>query len=200
VQRPSRRTPLSVPTEQPGRVVYLTFDDGPSASGTPQVLALLAEYGAQATFFMVGSQAQAAPDLVAQVRAAGHAVGNHTYHHPWLTNLSDSGIGQEITSTSRAVGGTSCLRPPGGFVDARVRSVAASLGQSLVMWTVDPQDWRRPGAAAIAGAVLDRATSGSIVLLHDGGRDRSQTVAALRTILATLSARGDVFRTLPQCE
>lgn len=205
----NQRTPLPMPPEQaptrpggtsgPAGTVYLTFDDGPSAGYTPQVLDLLAQYHAQATFFMIGSQAQAQPGLVARVRAAGHVIGNHTYSHPWLTTLATPAIGTQISSTSAVLGGTKCLRPPGGYVDARVRSVAAGLGQNVVLWTVDPQDWSRPGTAAITNTVLAKTRAGSIVLMHDGGGDRSQSVAALRTILATLAARGYGFQALPQC-
>lgn len=200
--RPGHRAPLPVPLEPPPATtatVYLTFDHGPGPSFTAQVLAALAEYHAQATFFMIGRQAQANPGLVAAVRAGGHAVGNHTYSHPWLTGLSNTAIAGEISSASTALGGTRCLRPPGGFIDGRVRSVAAQQGQSVVMWSVDPQDWRRPGAGAIASTVLANTRDGSIVLMHDGGGDRSQSVAALRTILSTLAGRGFAFRALPHC-
>lgn len=195
---PPEPAPPALPADRP--TVYLTFDDGPAPTYTAQVLQALAGYHAQATFFMVGRQAQANPALVGQVRAAGHAIGNHTYSHPWLTSLPNSGIAREISSAGAALGGTHCLRPPGGFVDGRVRSVAAHLGQSVVMWSVDPQDWRRPGTGAITATVLAGVRNGSIVLMHDGGGDRSQSVAALRTILATLSARGFAFRALPQCQ
>lgn len=191
--------PAPAPPPTSGNVVYLTFDDGPAPGYTPQVLDVLARYQAPATFFMIGRQAQANPSLLAAVRAGGHAVGNHTYSHPWLTRLSNGAISREISSAATTLGGTHCLRPPGGFVDGRVTSIANSLGQAVVTWTVDPLDWQRPGAGAIADRVLRAARPGSVILMHDGGGDRSQSVAALTVVLARLTERGYGFGTLPQC-
>ena len=90
-----------------------------------------------------------------------------------------------------------CLRPPYGAVDARTAPLAAELGKALVLWDVDPQDWRQPGAGQIASYVLSHANPGAIVLMHDGGGGRSQTVAALETVLAELASRGYEFRGIP---
>jgi peptidoglycan/xylan/chitin deacetylase (PgdA/CDA1 family) len=106
-----------------------------------------------------------------------------------------------VVPTSAAIGRATgarprCLRPPYGSVDAASADQARALGLRLTMWDVDPYDWRRPGAGVIAGRVLSRVRSGDVVLLHDGGGDRSQTVAALQQVLASLSARGFRFRAL----
>jgi peptidoglycan-N-acetylglucosamine deacetylase len=182
-------------------VVYLTFDDGPTPAHTPPVLDLLARYRARATFFVVGRSAATWPDLVRREFAAGHGVGNHTWSHRRLTGLSGGRWQAEVGATSatirRATGSAvRCLRPPYGTVDAASTYRARAQGLRVVLWDLDTNDWRRPGAAVIAGRVLARVHDGAVVLLHDGGGDRSQTVAALQTVLASLSARGFRFSSL----
>ena len=179
-------------------VVYLTFDDGPHPTWTPQVLDVLARHGAVGTFFVIGSSAGAYPENVRDITAAGHAVENHTWSHRDLTQISDGEVLSELQRTSDVVesitGTAPCaMRPPGGHVDSRVTSLAASLGLSTVMWDIDPQDWRRPGSSFIAEHIISRVGDGSIILLHDGGIDRSQTVAALDTVVGELKARGFGF-------
>ncbi|MEV6974021.1 polysaccharide deacetylase family protein [Kitasatospora sp. NPDC093806] len=181
-----------------GKVVYLTFDDGPSPRYTPQVLALLSQYGVRATFFEIGQNVAAYPGVTRQVHAQGNSVQNHSWSHPDLRNLSKSAFDYQVTATDariRAQTGytPSCLRPPYGGVNTTVRARAAALGKSVQLWSVDPQDWSRPGRAAIERRVLNAVTPGAVILLHDGGGDRSQTVAALPAILRTLKARGYTF-------
>jgi peptidoglycan/xylan/chitin deacetylase (PgdA/CDA1 family) len=196
VARPSR-----APASGSAGVVYLTFDDGPTPVWTPRVLDLLARYRARATFFVVGRSAATWPGLVRRAYAAGHGVGNHTWSHRRLTGLRGRSLTAEVGATSAVIGRATgarprCLRPPYGTVDAASVYQARALGLRLTMWDVDPYDWRRPGAGVIAGRVLSRVGSGDVVLLHDGGGDRSQTVAALHQVLASLSARGFRFRAL----
>jgi peptidoglycan-N-acetylglucosamine deacetylase len=193
----------AAPAPAPGTagVVHLTFDDGPTPAWTPRVLELLARHRAQATFFVVGRQAAAHPELVRQAWAAGHGVGNHTWTHRRLTRLGGGALQAEVGPTSAAIQRATgapvrCLRPPHGTVDAATAAQARALGLRLVMWDVDSNDWRRPGAGVIAGRVLGRVRAGDVVLLHDGGGDRSQTVAALQQVLASLSARGFRFSSL----
>ncbi len=186
----------------PAKVVYLTFDDGPSPRYTPQVLSVLSRFGVRATFFEIGQNVAANPAVTRRVHDQGHSVQNHSWSHPDLRSLSKSAFDAQVTATDariRAQTGTTprCLRPPYGGVNPAVRSGAARLGKSVQLWSVDPQDWARPGRAAIERRVLDRVTPGSVVLLHDGGGDRSQTVAALPGILSTLKARGYTFALLP---
>lgn len=182
-----------------GKVAYLTFDDGPNARFTPQVLSLLKQYNAKATFFMIGSSAKANPALVRRVRAQGHAIGNHTYSHPWLNKLSAAGIRSQLTRTDAVIGRTTCMRPPGGFVNNTVRKVARSQGKSVVMWSVDTRDWARPGAGVVSRNALRPARNGSVILMHDGGGPRQQTIAGLRTVLKTMTAQGYRFEKLPAC-
>lgn len=182
-----------------GKVIYLTFDDGPSRVTTPQVLALLKKYDAKATFFMVGGQAAGKAAMVRQVRAAGHAVGNHTYSHPNLTKLTSRQISRELHRTDALVGRTRCMRPPGGATNVAVASVALSEGKRVILWNVDTVDWRRPGANAIVARTLKTTRSGSIVLMHDGGGPREQTVQALKAVLPRLASQGYRFASLPSC-
>ncbi|MEU3573524.1 polysaccharide deacetylase family protein [Kitasatospora sp. NPDC036755] len=183
------------------KVVYLTFDDGPSPAYTPKVLATLARYGVRATFFEIGQNVAAHPSVTAQVAKQGHSVQNHSWSHPDLRKLSAAALDSQLADTDRAIraqtGRTpSCLRPPYGAVNGTVRSKASALGKQVVLWSVDPADWSRPGTAAIRSRVLNNVRPGSVVLMHDGGGDRSQTVAALPTIISTLKARGYGFATL----
>jgi peptidoglycan/xylan/chitin deacetylase (PgdA/CDA1 family) len=203
---PAPRPPDPVPAPGTSRspaagVVYLTFDDGPTPAWTPRVLELLARHGAQATFFAVGRNAAAHPELVRQAYAAGHGVGNHTWTHRRLTRLDAGALEAEVGATSAAIQRATgapvrCLRPPYATVDAASAGRARALGLRLTMWDLDTGDWRRPGAGVIAGRVLDRVRSGDVVLMHDGGGDRSQTVAALQQVLPSLSARGFRFSSL----
>ena len=193
-------TPEATPTPQPGtgeeKVIYLTFDDGPiGPQWTPQVLEALARYDAQATFFTLGQLAQRFPDLIQAEAEAGHTVANHTFDHHTLDGIGREAFIKEIEAAQGALGdwGAKCLRPPYGAMDAYTRTYAAELGYTLVMWNIDTRDWQRPGADAIASHVLESAYPGAIVLMHDGGGDRSQTVEALRSVLEALSSQGYVF-------
>lgn len=188
-------------TSQASKSVYLTFDDGPHPRYTPQVLELLSRYNARATFFLVGQNAQAYPKLLQAQTDAGHALGNHTFSHRSFLTMNRAQFQDEVLSTQRVLGDAAapCIRPPFGAINARTRGYAEELGLQVVLWDIDPRDWSRPGASAISSHVLQRVKSGSIVLLHDGGGDRSQTVVALETILAKLSAQGFSFEVVPQC-
>lgn len=179
-------------------VVYLTFDDGPSEY-TPQVLDVLAKHDAHATFFMIGSQAANQPDMVQRVRESGNAVGSHSWSHPDFTELDDGDIRSELEQTDEAVGGAQCVRPPYGATDDRVRDVLNSLEKAQALWTVDSEDWRRPGVDKIIDNVMADLGPGSVVLMHDGGGSREQSVAALDKILDRLDSEGYVVLALPAC-
>ncbi|MCY4087634.1 MAG: polysaccharide deacetylase family protein [Actinomycetia bacterium] len=196
--RPATHSRLGAP------IVYLTFDDGPHPTWTPKVLELLSHYGVTATFFLLGVEVAKFPHIANAIVDAGHEAENHTFDHVRLDETSREDIVSQVLSTDQAlrdavgerVEPIACLRPPYGATDKRVNRIAAELGKAIVPWTVDPQDWRRPGAAQIASHVLANVHPGAIVLLHDGGRERSQTVAALETVLRGLSKRGYVFGVL----
>lgn len=202
---PPTPTATATPTATPvpaGPALYLTFDDGPDSVWTPIIRGILARYGAKATFFVIGQQVDAMPWLTAANAAESHAIGIHTYRHSLLTLLPRSAVWDELASAQGAIvdstgKSTNCFRPPYGAINATVAEVAASQGLTTWLWTVDPGDWRRPGVQAIVDNVRATAGPGSIVLLHDGGGDRSQTAAALEQILADFSRRGYRFLPLP---
>ena len=183
--------------------IALTFDDGPQPVFTPQVLAILQHFHVKATFFDVGKWMKWHPQLAVQEAQDGHEVEDHTWSHPVLPTLSSEAIHNELARDAQKIQKATdttptFFRPPYGETNATVADQARQLGLSTVMWSVDPRDWTRPGADAIARRVLQATTNGSIILLHDGGGDRSQTVEALPTIINTLQQRGLQFVTIQQ--
>jgi len=195
---PGGKVPIATPVDGRAPTIFLTFDDGPYQPWTEQMVDLLADYNAQATFFVIGRQAINEPDLIKKVYDGGNAIGNHGYNHANLTGVSQQFFNAEVGDTSAILGDmdSGCLRPPYGAIDYNVVDFADQLGISIVKWNLDPEDWRSPGADKIAQHVIDNARDGSIVVMHDGGGDRSQTVEAVRTILKTLTARGWQFKAL----
>lgn len=181
--------------------IALTFDDGPNPVFTTRVLQVLDAYGVKATFFCIGEQVREYPGLVQQIQQAGDALGVHGWDHTALTKLSPDEVDQQLYSASiaiqRATGTTpTVFRPPYGSTDQTVVDVASTLGLTQVLWSVDTDDWQRPGTKAIVNAVLTHAHNGSVILMHDGGGDRSETVAALPQIITALQRRGFTFVTL----
>jgi peptidoglycan/xylan/chitin deacetylase (PgdA/CDA1 family) len=176
-----------------GKVLYLTFDDGPQKEWTPKVLQVLAKHQAKATFFVLGREAAAHPDLVALTRAAGHRIGNHTWDHKMLTKIPAAKMRQEILTGVRS----KCFRPPFRETNAQVAAVAASYHQRQVLWDVDTLDWSKPGTAKIERTILQGARPGAIILMHDGGGNRSETVAALDSALTKLTRQGYKYVALP---
>jgi len=182
-----------------GKMVALTFDDGPSVY-TPQVLALLNRYGAHATFFEIGRQVGPLAATSRAVIRDGDVIGDHTWSHP---DLTPENTAAQVRPTQAAIhaatGFRPCLlRPPYGIAPADVVGIVRSLGLLTIQWDVDPADWSRPGAGVIAQRVLSAVRPGSIVIMHDGGGDRSETVQALGTIVPTLLGRGYHLVTVPQ--
>jgi peptidoglycan/xylan/chitin deacetylase (PgdA/CDA1 family) len=175
--------------------VALTFDDGPDPAFTPRVLDILRRHGVRATFFCVGMNACAYPELVARILDEGHGVGNHTWSHPYLPDLSRDEVLRQVDATGTAlakVTGTApaLIRPPYGSRTPEVLRWIAGQDLTTVLWDVDAGDWAGPPAAAITARVTTATTAGSIVLMHDAGGDRSGTVAALPDILENLLRRG----------
>jgi peptidoglycan/xylan/chitin deacetylase (PgdA/CDA1 family) len=183
--------------------IALTFDDGPHPCYTPQVLAILQKYGVKATFFCVGQSVAAYPDIVKEAYAAGHVIANHSWSHPNMALFSRSRIRSELTRTSevieQAIGVRPIFfRPPYGAFSAQVLKQADGLGLTTVIWNIRATDWSKPGVDVIAKRILKRSVHGGIILLHDSGGDRSQTVAALPDIIVGLQQRGFTFVTLEQ--
>jgi len=185
------------------KVVALTFDDGPWPAQTEQVLDILAEYDVKASFFMVGYLVERYPAIARRVVEEGHLVGNHTQNHVVLTRQSAEVVRAQISGGSqtlqRVTGvAPAWFRPPGGGMNTSVLREAERMEMDLVMWDVDPQDWRRPGVEPMLADTLAAIRPGSVVLLHDGGGDRSQTIAALPRLIEELKAQGYLFVTLDQ--
>jgi peptidoglycan/xylan/chitin deacetylase (PgdA/CDA1 family) len=188
--------------------VALTFDDGPSPEYTPRILAALRRLGVHATFFVIGYLAQAYPALVREEQRLGMVVGNHSYNHPEVPpfgQLPPALMRDEIGLSAKILVGIGVtpqlFRPPGGSFSRLLIRTAASLGERVVLWSVDPTDWT-PGISTgqIVRGVLSAVRPGSIVDLHDGGGDRSATLAALPAIVRGIRARGLRLVTLAAAE
>ncbi|MGW3860873.1 polysaccharide deacetylase family protein [Streptomyces sp. NPDC005047] len=182
------------------RGVNITIDDGPDPAWTPQVLDLLEEYGVKATFCVTGTQAQAHPDLVKQVVAAGHRLCDHSVSHDTsMDRKSEAYQSKEILDAERMIikasGGVRPMyyRAPGGAFTPYSRKLAASHGMRPLGWNVDTKDFERPGTDAIVETVQRELANGPTLLFHDAGGDRSQTVEALRRVLTWLAEQGYSF-------
>jgi peptidoglycan/xylan/chitin deacetylase (PgdA/CDA1 family) len=171
--------------------IAIGFDDGPSEF-TLRVLRVLRRYGAHATFFEIGQETAGRARIMRKVLAQGDEIGNHSLHHE---PLPSSGSLHETNHLIRAATGfRPCdFRPPDGHVDSALIARAHAEHLVTINWDVDPRDWADPGVGAIASNVIQHARNGSIVVMHDGGGDRSQTVAALPSILAHFQSRGYEF-------
>jgi cellulose synthase/poly-beta-1,6-N-acetylglucosamine synthase-like glycosyltransferase/peptidoglycan/xylan/chitin deacetylase (PgdA/CDA1 family) len=190
------------------RTIALTFDDGPDPRWTPQVLAVLARRHVPATFFVVGSRVLAYPQLVRAELAAGDEVGSHTFVHAYLTNLPGFQRDLELSLTQSALAAaagihTSLLRPPyssepdaATTADVRTWRAVARQGYLIVLANRDAQDWRKPGVNAILANAAPDASAGTVVMFHDGGGDRSQTVAAVDRFITSLQSQGYRFTTV----
>lgn len=189
------------PTPPPSGYVYLTFDDGPNPTFTPQILGLLNDYHARATFFSVGLFVDRFRNVSHSLSVAGNSVQNHTYDHHALTEISPDFFHYEIARTQDAVTNATgitpkCVRPPYDAVNPSVVSGVNAMNLQLEGWTVDSEDWQKPGIDAIVRNVLTYTVPNSVILMHDGGGDRSETAAALGEILPVLIAHGYGFGVL----
>jgi peptidoglycan/xylan/chitin deacetylase (PgdA/CDA1 family) len=178
------------------KVVALTFDDGPSEY-TPGFLSVLRQKHVPGTFFEIGQEMAGRESTMRQILSEGDEIGNHTMHHTEYPGYADLA---PTTSLIEAITHfRPCLfRPPGGAVDSSVIAAAGVDGLRTITWDVDPADWSNPGSAAVYNRIVDAAQPGSIILMHDGGGDRSGTLAALPSIVDTLRARGYRFDTVTE--
>lgn len=183
-----------------GKTLYLTFDDGPGRA-TADILELLADSHAKATFFVVGRQAASSPRTVRAIHAAGHAIGNHTWNHADLTRLSKSQVRLELSRTGQVVGSImgGCMRPPYGAINSLAGTTSVAMGFQPIMWTAQAWDWRPPPTEKIVDDMKAGTKPGAVLLLHDGGGDRSRTVAALRTLLPYWEQSGYQLKSIPKC-
>ncbi|HVW46198.1 MAG TPA: polysaccharide deacetylase family protein [Solirubrobacterales bacterium] len=180
------------PTER--KVVALTFDDGPSEY-TEGFLKVLREKDVPGTFFEIGEEMPGRAAIMRRILAQGDEIGDHTMTHAELPGYEEiAGAAERIRQYT---GFRPCLfRPPGGAVDPAVIATAGSLGMKTIIWDVDPRDWSLPGTAEIYSNIVDNAKPGAIILMHDGGGPRDETLAALPQIIDTLRARGYSFDTV----
>jgi peptidoglycan-N-acetylglucosamine deacetylase len=205
--RPPRHEQPNLPYGEPmltvedgPKVVALTIDDGPSPVYTPKILRILHQYGVTASFSMIGQSAATFPGVAREVAAAGHMIVNHTWNHYNLGHMSAVAVHDEISHGSEAIHAATGVRPsmfraPYGVWPPAVFSYCAQAGLIPLAWSVDPRDWSRPGVSAIVRDILSDTRTGSIILEHDGGGNRSQTVAALKIWLPRLLDAGYQFTT-----
>jgi peptidoglycan-N-acetylglucosamine deacetylase len=215
---PASPAPRSASTVQPGtvigslfdlasyhagqKVVALTFDDGPDPSYTPQIIQILSVDGVPASFSIVGRLGAAYPNLLRQEATDGFGLVNHTWDHVDLAAIPSADWATEVDRTDTLLAGAlghpvRCLRPPYGDTGPAVVNALARRGLAELLWNIDPSDYLRPGADPIATRVLSALKPGGIIVLHDGGGDRSQTVAALPMIITGIQAAG--YRIVPVC-
>lgn len=181
------------------KVVALTFDDGPWPKQTAKILDILKAEGVPATFFTVGLRVKKEPELAKRIVAEGHAIGTHTYRHVNLTTAEKGIVRREIRGANdmvRRITGVQpkWFRPPMGLIDSNAYKELKAAKMRVALWTVDPQDWRGEATAGqIARDVVAAVKPGAVILLHDGGGDRKDTIKALPWIIHELQDRGYDF-------
>ena len=186
-----------------GKKIALTFDDGPHPVKTPKILDLLEKHGVKATFFIVGENAEAYPEIVAAEGAGGHELANHSYTHTRFSKLTVAEIKEEIERTDAAIkkaAGKSpkLFRPPEGAYSKDIVSIAEGMGKQTVIWTVDTMDWAKSPRDEIVENVKANVTFGSIILFHDCTRDGTFTLEALELLLPYLKSQGYEFVTVSE--
>lgn len=184
-----------------GKRIALTFDDGPHPSKTKKILDILDKYDVKATFFIIGSNAEYYPDIVAQEVARGHEVANHSYSHTNLSKCTAEQIKREIELADRAIEKASgvkprLFRPPEGAYSENSVKIARELGKNTIIWTVDTMDWANRTADDIIKNIKSNVRSGSIILFHDFTSPKAHTIEALETIIPYLKSQGFEFVTV----
>lgn len=180
------------------KVVALTFDDGPWDDQTLEILDILDRYEIKAAFFMVGTRVAVDPSTAAEIARRGHTLGNHSYSHPDLTTKADSEVRSQIRRTNAAISKAAgraprWFRAPGGALDADVRAVVADEGLRIAHWTLGTGDWKNLGSDRIVRVVNKQIRPGAVILMHDGGGTRKQTIEALPRVIENLQAQGYRF-------
>ncbi len=184
-----------------GNYIAITYDDGPHPVNTPRLLDMLAARNIKATFYVIGNSVNQNPGVLRRTVAEGHEIGNHTQTHPLLSKLSDSQLRQEMQRCQDSIGRAAgirprTMRPPyGGLLQRQRELVLKEFGYPTIMWSVDPLDWKRPGASVITSRIVTGTTAGGIVLAHDL---HSQTIDAMPQTLDGLLRRGFKFVTVSQ--
>ena len=186
-----------------GKMIALTFDDGPHPRYTNQILDLLARYGVKATFFEVGENVRYYPDTARRVAREGHEIGNHTDTHPHLRGINGALLFEEVEKCENAIksvtGVTPTLfRPPEGVIEDSVKVMAQEKNYSLILWDVDTRDWAGRSSADIVKNVTENVSSGDIILMHDYISKKCHTVEALNVLIPALLNRGYTFVTVSE--
>src|SRR5713226_4124789 len=184
-----------------GPYIAMTFDDGPSAKLTPKLLDLLAAHHIIVTFFLIGEIVAEHPEIAAREVREGHEVANHSWSHPNLGKMSDDGVRGQLRKTEDAIRsacghGPTLLRPPYGSITTRQKKwVNQEFGYKIVLWDVDPLDWRRPGPSVVCNRIVKNTRAGSIILAHD---IHPGTIEAMPCVLNQLEAKGFKFVTVSE--
>jgi len=184
-----------------GPYIAMTFDDGPSATLTPKLLDILAAHQIKATFFVIGENVAEHPEIVARAAREGHEIGNHSWSHPNFGKMSDDGVRSQLQRTDDAIKSATgarptLLRPPYGSITAREkRWINDQFGYQIILWDVDPYDWKRPGPSVVRNRILKETRRGSIVLSHD---IHPGTIEAMPSTFDALEAKGFKFITVSE--
>src|SRR5438128_8309111 len=184
-----------------GPYIAMTFDDGPSATLTPKLIALLAAHSIKATFFVIGGNVADHPDIVARAARESHEIRKHSWSHPNFAKMSEEGVRSQLRRTDDAIKSATglrptLLRPPYGSITAREkRWIHDEFGYQIILWDVDPYDWKRPGPAVVRNRILKETQPGSIVLSHD---IHPGTIEAMPSTFDALEAKGFKFVTVSE--
>lgn len=185
------------------QIIALTFDDGPHADKTPEILDILADYGVHATFFAVGENVKAHPEIIQREIDEGHEIGNHTYSHKFLKKADAKTVADELCRFDDMMlelfeYKPKLFRPPGGLYNTSICDTAKSIGYTVVLWSIDTRDWAHTPTDKICSEICDNAESGDIILMHDFIGGSSPTPAALRVIIPKLLEDGYEFVTISE--
>src|ERR1700736_3028736 len=184
-----------------GPYIAMSFDDGPSSKLTPKLLELLAAHHIKATFFVIGENVAEHPEIVARAAREGHEIGNHSWSHPNFGKMSDDGIRRELQKTDDVILSATgahpiLLRPPYGSITSRQKKwINQEFGYKIILWDVDPLDWKRPGPNVVCNRIVKNTRAGSIVLAHD---IHPGTIEAMPCVLNQLEAKGFKFVTVSE--
>jgi|SRR5262245_25016344 len=184
-----------------GPYIAMTFDDGPSATLTPKLLDLLAAHHIKATFFVIGENVAEHPEIVARAASEGHEIASHSWSHPNFAKMSDESVRRQLQQTDDAIKNATgkrptLMRPPYGSITVREkRWIHDEFGYDIILWDVDPYDWKRPGPAVVRARILKETRPGSIVLSHD---IHPGTIEAMPSTFDQLEAKGFKFVTVSE--
>ncbi len=184
-----------------GPYIAMTYDDGPNKNLTPKLLDLLAAHHVRATFFVIGQNAAEYPEILRRAVREGHEIANHSWSHPNLGKMSDDAVRRELQKTDDAIKAAigvrpTLLRPPYGSLSTRQKKwIHNDFGYQIILWDVDPLDWKRPGPMVVCNRIVKMTRPGSIVLAHD---IHAGTIEAMPAILDQLEAKGFKFVTVSE--